>query len=194
MTTREGRHLTSGLRILYPEQAVREAVNRMAAEIATSSCPQCLHLLGVLEGGRWLVDRLEPALQASGIETQRTLIKVQRCRGDGVLGPPVAEGKADDQIAKLRDRCVLLVDDICDQGKTLALLDERARGVAKQVWSAVVIERLAAEIKGFSPTYAALQTDDQGWLVGCGMDSGGRYRDLPYIGVSTEQDRGGRSI
>lgn len=175
--------MNAGPQVLYPEDVVRDAVACMAVQIAASSCSQCLHLVGVLDGGRWLADRLEPALHRQGIETTRSFVRVHRSQGDGVLGPPEIDEEQDKSLTRLQDRCVLLVDDICDEGETLHLLSERAGGLAWQVRSAVVIERLQARPSGFSPTFSALTTIERGWLVGCGMDSHGRYRELPFIGI-----------
>ena len=33
------------------------------------------------------------------------------------------------------------------------------------------------------PDFTGLITENQGWLVGCGMDNSGQMRDLPYVGI-----------
>lgn len=78
-------------------------------------------------------------------------------------------------------RSVLLVDDICDSGRTLAAMSERLleRG-ATEVRSAVLIRRLVSEPQ-YVPTWSAFDYGGDEWFVGYGMEDGERWRNLPGV-------------
>jgi hypoxanthine phosphoribosyltransferase len=83
----------------------------------------------------------------------------------------------------LRDRDVLLVEDIVDTGYTLrtllALL--RFRG-ARSVKLCALLDKRAARRVDIPIDYCGFVIDNL-FVVGYGLDAGERYRNLPYIGV-----------
>ncbi len=82
----------------------------------------------------------------------------------------------------LKDRSVLLVDDICDSGRTLETINSqiKERGAA-EVRSAVLVKR---EIDGaFEPDWIGFRYTGEEWFVGYGMDDRERYRNLRSIYV-----------
>lgn len=77
-------------------------------------------------------------------------------------------------------RAVLLLDDICDSGRTLGEIAGKilSRGAA-EVRTAVLIKR---ELNGaFEPDWSGFRYSGSEWFVGYGMDDGDRYRNLPEI-------------
>jgi len=81
----------------------------------------------------------------------------------------------------LAGRRVLIMDDVADTGVSLRQAVQIARnGGAAEVLTAVFARKPA-------PGARAVEPDDFAWdapprfLVGYGMDLGGRYRDLPYV-------------
>jgi hypoxanthine phosphoribosyltransferase len=78
-------------------------------------------------------------------------------------------------------RSVLLVDDICDSGRTLKALSKAflQRGAA-EVRSAVLIRR-DVEQETFNPEYVGFTYQGPEWFVGYGMEDADRYRNLPGI-------------
>ena len=79
-------------------------------------------------------------------------------------------------------RTVLVIDDILDEGLTLAAIQEelRAQGAAA-VYSAVLVQkqhdRRAAHV---TADYVGLEVEDR-YVFGCGMDYHGYHRNLPGI-------------
>ena len=80
-----------------------------------------------------------------------------------------------------RGRRVLLVDDICDSGNTLAALSKRflAMGAA-EVKSAVFLHRVL-ENPVHTPTWSAVSHTGDEWFVGYGMEDKNRFSNLPGI-------------
>jgi hypoxanthine phosphoribosyltransferase len=92
-----------------------------------------------------------------------------------------------DQVSVLADsldvegRSVLLLDDICDSGRTFAALYEVLKGRgAKDVKSAVLVKRILSH-ETFEPTWVGFRFPGSDWLVGYGMDDKERWRNLPGV-------------
>lgn len=81
----------------------------------------------------------------------------------------------------VRDRTVLLLDDILDEGHTLSAIKEKclAQG-AKEVVIAVLVEKLLAHSKPITADFVGLTVPDR-YVFGCGMDAYGWWRNLPAI-------------
>jgi len=80
-----------------------------------------------------------------------------------------------------KDRSVLLIDDVCDSGRTLKALTERMYEIgAKEVKSAVLLKR-SIEQKIFEPDYIGFEYPGTEWFVGYGMEDRERWRNLPAI-------------
>ena len=85
--------------------------------------------------------------------------------------------------ADVAGRDVLIVEDIVDSGRTLAFLcGHLAARRPRSVRVVTLLDKPSRRAVPFSPDYVGFAVDDV-FVVGCGMDYAGRYRNLPYIGV-----------
>lgn len=81
----------------------------------------------------------------------------------------------------LKDRHVLIVDDILDEGYTLAAIAEYSRNAgAKSVETVVLVEKMHDRKHGIKADYVGLQAEDR-YLFGYGMDYRGYLRNAPGI-------------
>ncbi len=82
----------------------------------------------------------------------------------------------------LKGRTVLVVDDILDEGVTLAAILDYCRGQgAEAVYSAVLIEKHhERKTPGIEADFIGLTVEDR-YVFGCGMDYHGYWRNLPAI-------------
>jgi hypoxanthine phosphoribosyltransferase len=171
---------------LANRQEVEQALDRMAGEITRDLAGRDPLVLAVMIGGlmptAWLLQRLEFPLQLD-------YVHASRYRG-GTRG-----GEAIDWLARPRTpldgRAVLVVDDILDEGHTLAaILDDCRRQGAAQVRSAVLIEkRHARRVAGLQADYTGLRVEDR-YLFGCGMDYHEHHRQHAAVyALAKEDDR-----
>ena len=173
--------------MLADEAAVAQALARMAQEIGRDLAGRDPLVLAVMLGGlvptAWLLQRLAFPLQLD-------YVHATRYRGGTRGGPAI------DWIARprtpLAGRVVLVVDDILDEGHTLAaiLADCRARG-ALDVRSAVLVEKMhLRRVAGLRADYTGLRVEDR-YLFGCGMDYHEHHRQHAAIyALAGEDDRG----
>ena len=83
---------------------------------------------------------------------------------------------------KLENRTVLILDDILDEGYTLAAIEQYCRQQgAEDVISAVLLQKKHDRLKpGMRCDYVALEVDDR-YVFGYGMDYKGKLRHLNKI-------------
>lgn len=168
---------------VYPAPAVFEGVARVAAAL-TPIARESLEVTGkqllalcVLRGAVFFYSDL---LKAIPVSVEAAFC---RCRGyePGVNGQQAATLRVEGLDEDLAGRSVLLVDDICDTGRTLAHLSElcRLRG-AGVVRTAVLIHRQIPE-SVFHPDHAAFRYDGREWFTGYGMDDGSWRTNYPSV-------------
>lgn len=88
-----------------------------------------------------------------------------------------------DLATAVEGRSVVIVEDIVDTGLTLAHLQEilRARS-PRSLRTACLLSKPSRRKVAVEIDYVGFTIEDQ-FVVGYGLDSGGRYRNLPYIAV-----------
>ncbi|HJF29642.1 MAG TPA: hypoxanthine phosphoribosyltransferase [Ligilactobacillus saerimneri] len=85
--------------------------------------------------------------------------------------------------SSVKDRDVLIVEDIVDTGRTLkALSDLLKQREANSIKICTLLDKPERRVEGVDVDYVGFQIPDE-FVVGYGMDYAGRYRNLPYVGI-----------
>ncbi len=162
--------------LLHSQQAVEAALDRMAAQITAQLAASNPLLLCVLTGGIIPTGRLTTLLD---FPLQLDYLHATRYRGatrggelNWIAHPSIS----------LRDRVVLVIDDILDEGATLAAIMEHCRGEgASQVYSAVLVEKLHdRKYHRIKADFTGLEVPDR-YVFGYGMDYKDYLRNAPGI-------------
>lgn len=78
-------------------------------------------------------------------------------------------------------RQILVLDDILDEGHTLAAIRDRCiEEGAEAFYSAVLLEKKLEKAKPIAADFIGLEVPDR-YVFGCGMDVNGLWRNLPAI-------------
>jgi len=172
--------------LLVPEAEVRAAIDRLSVRLSLRLQAANPLILTVLTGGLPLAGALLPRL---AFPREVGYVHVGRYRDALRGGELVWHAEPDYQLA---GRSVLFVDDVLDQGKTLAALVEWARGQgAAEVLSAVLGDKQVDVARPVAADFVALSCPDR-YLFGCGMDFRGYWRNLPAIyALPAEMERAG---
>ena len=179
--TPDPRDLLKNSRVLFSREEVMAAVQSMADEINEFYDDQPLILLSILTGAiipaAWLATRLTMPLQMD-------FVHATRYRG-GLYGAEL-EYRVPPRL-DLEGKHVLIIDDIFDEGHTLAAIKG---SVEKRKAGSVKMAALVRKIhdRGLSRDYidfAGLDVPDV-YVFGCGMDAYEEWRHLDEIWVLEE--------
>lgn len=161
--------------VVCDEAASRAAVERVAREITARLGGQCPVVISVMGGGVVFTGQLLPLLR---FPLEFDYLHATRYRG-GTSGGTI-EWKVMPKTS-LKDRVVLVLDDILDQGHTLVAIRERvlAEG-ASAFYSAVFTDKVLAAPKPIEADFVGLRVPDR-YVFGYGMDVNGAWRNLPAV-------------
>jgi len=181
---------------LYTEREIATMVESLAAQITRDYADDDeLLVIGLLDGVFVFLADLTRALG-----TRHTVDFISASSyGMGTVSSGNVRIKKDAS-ASVTGKHVLIVDEMCDSGRTLAsraasgdavdardvgrrslkaLLEQRN---AKSVKTCVLLDKVSRRTEDVRPDYVGAVCPDE-FVVGYGMDWGGKYRSLPFIGV-----------
>ena len=166
---------------LYSEEDVSVAVHRVAGEIAEKLKDAYPVLLCVMNGGLLFSGHLMSLLR---FPLDFDYLHVTR------YGRETSGGEIDWRVfpkIPLKGREILIVDDILDEGVTLAAIVDslNALGV-KKCYTAVAVDKQHGRQKPLKPDFVALPVPDR-FVFGYGMDARGLWRNLPGIYAMKEE-------
>lgn len=175
MTPAEARRILAEAELIRSAEDVDRAIDRLASEIAArleNAYPLVLTVMGgaVVFAGR-LLPKLAFPLECDYLHATRYR---NTTRGHGIEW--CVEPRT-----PVRDRVVLVLDDILDEGVTLAAI--RARLLeqgARECLVAVLTEKDLAANKPLAADFVGMRLPDR-YVFGCGMDVRGAWRNLPAI-------------
>lgn len=165
--------------VVFDEEAIRERIERLAAEIAATQ-PKDLLVVAILKGSYVFAADLLRAMHRYGMAPEVEFIELSSYREATVSSGQVRIVK--DIESDVRGRRVMVLDDILESGRTLAFAKDllTARGAAK-VAICVMLEKPKKRAVQISADYVGFISPDY-FLVGYGMDVAHRFRQLPFIG------------
>jgi hypoxanthine phosphoribosyltransferase len=168
---------------LHDAGAVHQALDRMAADITDTlgeTLPVVLCVLtgGIIPAGQ-LLTRLQFPLESDYLHATRYRGETSGAEVRWLCEPTI----------ELQGRTVLLIDDILDEGQTLAdIVNYCEQSGAEQVYSAVLVEKLhARRAADISADFVGLQVEDR-YVFGFGMDYKGCLRNLNGVYALGRQD------
>ena len=177
--TVQARALLANAELIFDENAVQTAVDQVAEKLNlrfdVDDCTPSPLVLGVMGGAvvfsGQLLTRLSFPLEFDYIHVTRY---GHKDRGGKV------EWKVEPR-ADVKGRTVIVLDDILDEGETLAHVKERLLSMgAAEVLIVVFADKAIGKHKPVQPDYVGLVLPNK-FVVGYGMDAYGYWRNLPDI-------------
>lgn len=160
---------------LYSEADVEKAIDLIAREISVYLSERNPIVLTVLNGGipfaGKLIMRLSFPMQIDSIRASRYHGQTSGSHTQWLVKPTLP----------LQGRTVLIIDDVLDEGVTLAEIIAwcKEQG-AEEVYSAVLVDKQIGRERPCSANFVALQTENR-YLFGYGMDYKNYLRNAPGI-------------
>ena len=173
--TQYAKDILSSAEILFSAEEVSKAVSRVAQEITEKLGDTTPLLLCVMTGGvpfaADLMSQLDFPLEFDYLHVTRY--------GQETAGGALSWRSA--PWTSVKDRTVIVLDDILDEGVTLAAIVDRVTELgAKACYTAVATDKQNGKQKPLKADFVALSVPDR-FLFGYGMDVRGMWRNLPAI-------------
>lgn len=164
---------------LYTKQEIETALDKMAAQIHSkleygNPILLCVMVGGLIPAGN-LLPRLDFPLELDYIHATRYGDNTRGGELNWFVKPTIS----------LKDRNILVMDDILDGGLTLAAIIEYCKEQgAKEVYSAVLLDKEQTRVAGGTPKadFTGI-TMENGFVFGYGMDYKGYLRNASGIYV-----------
>ncbi len=168
VSTQEVENVLSEADLLFSRQEVEQSLDKMALEITDKLATKNPVLLCIMTGGIVPTGMLLPRLN---FPLQLDYVHATRYAGDTV-GREITWLRSPH--IDLKDRAVLVIDDILDKGITLScIIDECKDHQASEVFSAVLVDKETQRESGIEKAdFTGLVVPDR-YVFGYGMD----YKD-----------------
>lgn len=175
MKPEKARDLLANAEPIYPEPVIQTAVTQLAERLTERLADKNPLVLCVMTGGVIFCGHLLPKLV---FPLDFDYLHATR------YGPETQGGKISWRMApwtSVKGRNVLVVDDILDEGMTLAAVKESLlRLGAAEVLLAVLVDKQNGKNKPIAADFVGLSVPDR-FIFGFGMDIDGAWRNLPAI-------------
>lgn len=164
--------------VVFSAEEIQERVGTLAQEIEAHYPPgEEILVIGLLKGAFIFVSDLVRALTRPEVEVDFLIAALYR---DGT-DPSGDVQLLYESAARIAGRHVLLVEDIVDSGKTLGRIgDALTRRAPRSLEVCALLHKRRTEKLRYEPRWIGFEAPAD-WLVGYGLDYGGRYRHLPFI-------------
>ena len=167
---------------MCPAATVSDAIARLAREITARLAESFPLVLCVMRGGVIFTGQLLPQLR---FPLELDYVEVTRY-GVATRGGELSWRMAPTQA--VTGRAVLVLDDILDEGHTLAAIREKLLALgASRVFIAVLSEKDTGRPKPVKADFTGVKLPNR-YVFGCGMDVKGAWRNLPEI-YALKEDR-----
>jgi hypoxanthine phosphoribosyltransferase len=167
--------LPQGAELLVAPGEVQSALERVSHEITALLAARHPLVLVVMRGGMVFAGQLLPMLPFPLDFDYVDATRYGEATRGGELQWRV------DVPAAVRGRTVLVLDDILDEGRTLAAVRERLLAAgAQEVLIAVFADKQLPRAKPVTADFAGVVVPDR-YVFGFGMDVRGEWRNLPAV-------------
>lgn len=165
------------IKVLFSEKKIKNKVHKIAKQINKDFKNKNLVIVSVLSGS---VVFCSDIIRKLNIDFEIDFIRVASYKGKKSLGKIRL---LCDTLSNMKGKDVLLIEDICDTGKTLSYIkDLFLKKKVNSVKFCVLIDKKSKKCKDIKINYCGFKISDD-FVVGYGLDYNGKYRGLSYIGV-----------
>ena len=164
--------------VLLSEEEVDAKIKAIGEQISKDYAGKQVHLVCVLKGGSFFMCELAKRIT---VPVSLDFMSVSSYGSETKSSGVVKIVKDLDE--PIKDKDVLVVEDIVDSGRTLSYLMEmlRDRG-PKSLHLCTLLDKPERRVVEVNVDYTGFQIPDK-FVVGYGLDYDQHYRNLPYIGV-----------
>ena len=166
------------IRVLLSEKEVDDRIQALGDQISREYAGKQVHLVCVLKGGSFFMCELAKRIS---VPVSLDFMSVSSYGSDTKSSGVVKIVKDLDE--SIKDKDVIVVEDIVDSGRTLSYLLEmlKDRG-PESLRLCTLLDKPDRRVVKVDVDYTGFQIPDE-FVVGYGLDYDQKYRNLPYIGI-----------
>lgn len=166
------------IEVLLTEEEVDKRIQEIGEQISRDYAGKQVHLVCVLKGGSFFMCELAKRIT---VPVSIDFMSVSSYGGDTKSSGVVRIVKDLDE--SLKDKHVIVIEDIVDSGRTLSyLLDMLRSREPVDVKLCTLLDKPDRRVVDVNVDYTGFEIPDE-FVVGYGLDYDQKYRNLPYIGV-----------
>ena len=170
--------MSEHIKVLLPEDEIAVRIQELGERISADYAGRQVHLICVLKGGSFFMCELAKRIT---VPVSLDFMSVSSYGGDTKSCGVVRIVKDLDE--SLKDKDVIVVEDIVDSGRTLSYLLEVLKGRGpKSLRLCTLLDKPDRRVVNVNVDYTGFQIPDE-FVVGYGLDYDQKYRKLPYIGI-----------
>lgn len=170
--------MSEHVRVLLSEEMVNARIQAIGEQISRDYAGKQVHLICVLKGGSFFMCELAKRIT---VPVSLDFMSVSSYGSDTKSSGVVRIVKDLDE--SLKDKHVIVVEDIVDSGRTLSYLLELLQDrKPASLRLCTLLDKPDRRVKEVFVDYTGFEIPDQ-FVVGYGLDYNQKYRNLPYIGV-----------
>lgn len=170
--------MSEKVRVMLSEQQVNQRIQEIGEKISRDYEGRSVHLVCVLKGGTFFMCELAKRITVPvSIDFMSVSSYGNETKSSGVVRI------VKDLDEPLKDKHVIVVEDIVDSGRTLSYLLNilKERGPAS-LSLCTLLDKPDRRVVDVAVDYTGFEIPDE-FVVGYGLDYAQKYRNLPYIGV-----------
>ena len=165
-------------RVLFDESTILRRLDELAAEISEEYRNRELTVIAILNGS---IIFMADLLRRIRLPLQLDCLSVASYHGGTVTSGDLVFRQI--ALPDVRDRHILILDDILDSGVTLAAVREKlAAEHPRSIRICVLLRKVKGRLRPVDADYVGVNIGDE-FVVGYGLDYMEHYRNLPCIGV-----------
>lgn len=166
------------IEVLLTEEEVDKRIQEIGDRISKDYAGKQVHLVCVLKGGSFFMCELAKRIT---VPVSIDFMSVSSYGGDTKSSGVVRIVKDLDE--SLKDKHVIVIEDIVDSGRTLSYLLDMLRGRGPlDVRLCTLLDKPDRRVVDVKVDYTGFEIPDE-FVVGYGLDYDQKYRNLPYIGI-----------
>lgn len=169
--------------VMFTQEEINARAAEIARDIERDLAGEQVVLVGILRGAvMWMVDMMKNVDLDMVIDFMAVSSYGSSTKSSGIVKI------VKDLDTDIKDKNVIIVEDIVDSGTTLKYLKEYLSGRgAKTVRISALLDKPAGRRVDVDVDYIGFTVDDR-FIVGYGLDYDQRYRNLPYITYLDDDD------
>ena len=166
------------VRVLLSEEEVDARIQEIGDQISKDYAGRQVHLVCVLKGGSFFMCELAKRITVPvSLDFMSVSSYGSSTKSSGIVKI------VKDLDEPLKDKEVIIVEDIVDSGRTLLRLSELLRHRnAHSVRAVTLLDKPSRREVPFQPDFCGAEVPDE-FVVGYGLDYNETYRNLPFVGV-----------